>query len=77
MLSIVTIFTIQAAVTIVTAGLAVELFGFTKNISIMSLFNFTFSLVQMDCQIEISKGAGIQPRKAAKKTIPETSIGNI
>ena len=31
----------------------------------------------MDCQIEISKGAGIQPIKAAKKTIPETSIGNI
>ena len=35
-LSIVTIFTIQAAVTIVTAGLAIELFGFTKNITIMS-----------------------------------------
>tara|TARA_B100000401_G_scaffold189046_1_gene127216 strand:- start:392 stop:1621 length:1230 start_codon:yes stop_codon:yes gene_type:complete len=35
-LSVVTVFTIQAAVTIVTAGLAVELFGFTNNITIMS-----------------------------------------
>ena len=35
-LSIVTIFTIQAAVTIVTAGLAIELFGFTSDITIWS-----------------------------------------
>ena len=35
-LSVVTVFTIQAAVTIVTAGLAVELFGFTNNITIIS-----------------------------------------
>ena len=45
MLSIVTIFTIQAAVTIVTAGLAVELFGFTKNITIMSLFILIICIV--------------------------------
>ena len=36
LLSVVTIFTIQAAVTIVTAGLAVELFGFNNNIAIMA-----------------------------------------
>ena len=35
-LSIVTIFTIQAAVTIVTAGLAIELFGITTNITLWS-----------------------------------------
>ena len=35
-LSIVTIFTIQAAVTIVTAGLAIELFGLTSDITIWS-----------------------------------------
>ena len=36
LLSIVTIFTIQAAVTIVTAGLAIELFGVSSNITIWS-----------------------------------------
>ena len=36
LLSIVTIFTIQAAVTIVTAGLAIELFGISSNITIWS-----------------------------------------
>ncbi len=35
-LSLVTIFTIQAAVTIVTAGLAIELFGITSNITTWS-----------------------------------------
>jgi Mn2+/Fe2+ NRAMP family transporter len=33
-LSLVTMFTIQTAVTIVTAGLAIELFGFTSNITV-------------------------------------------
>ena len=36
-LSLVTIFTIQAAVTIVTAGLAIELFGITENITIWAV----------------------------------------
>ena len=36
-LSFVTIFTIQAAVTIVTAGLAIELFGFSTNITIWAI----------------------------------------
>ena len=36
LLSVVTIFTIQAAVTIVTAGLAIELFGITSNITLWS-----------------------------------------
>ena len=36
-LSIVTIFTIQAAVTIVTAGLAMELFGITENLSLIHI----------------------------------------
>ena len=33
-LSIITMFTIQSAVTIVTAGLAIELFGITSNITV-------------------------------------------
>jgi Mn2+/Fe2+ NRAMP family transporter len=37
LISLVTIFTIQAAVTIVTAGLAIELFGITKNITIWAV----------------------------------------
>ena len=36
-LSFVTIFTIQAAVTIVTAGLAIELFGFSTNITMWAI----------------------------------------
>ena len=50
MLSLVTIFTIQAAVTIVTAGLAVELFGFTKNITLMS------SLILILCIVILTVG---------------------
>ena len=45
LLSIVTIFTIQAAVTIVTAGLAVELFGFTNNTTIMSSIILIFCIM--------------------------------
>ena len=41
------------------------------------LSRFNFSFVHIDCQIETSRGAGIQPMKAAKKIIPETSSGNI
>lgn len=50
LLSIVTIFTIQAAVTIVTAGLAVELFGFTNNVTIMS------SIILIVCIIILTLG---------------------
>ena len=42
-LSLVTIFTIQAAVTIVTAGLAIELFGITNNITYWALIIIVFS----------------------------------
>ena len=42
-LSLVTIFTIQAAVTIVTAGLAIELFGITDNITYWSFMIIVFS----------------------------------
>ena len=42
-LSLVTIFTIQAAVTIVTAGLAIELFGITDNITYWALIIIVFS----------------------------------
>ena len=45
LLSIVTIFTIQAAVTIVTAGLAVELFGFSNNINIMASIILIFCII--------------------------------
>ena len=45
LLSIVTIFTIQAAVTIVTAGLAVELFGFKNNINIMASIILIFCII--------------------------------
>ena len=44
-LSIVTIFTIQAAVTIVTAGLAIELFGITTNITLWSGIIIIFCLL--------------------------------
>ena len=44
-LSIVTIFTIQAAVTIVTAGLAIELFGITTNITLWSGIIIIFCLI--------------------------------
>ena len=44
-LSIVTIFTIQAAVTIVTAGLAIELFGITSNITLWSGIIIIFCLL--------------------------------
>ena len=44
-LSIVTIFTIQAAVTIVTAGLAMELFGITENITYWSIIIVVFSVL--------------------------------
>ena len=50
LLSIVTIFTIQAAVTIVTAGLAVELFGFNNNITIMA------SIILILCIIILTVG---------------------
>ena len=50
LLSIVTIFTIQAAVTIVTAGLAVELFGFNNNIAIMA------SIILILCIIILTVG---------------------
>ena len=50
LLSIVTIFTIQAAVTIVTASLAVELFGFNNNISIMA------SIILILCIIILTVG---------------------
>ena len=50
LLSIVTIFTIQAAVTIVTAGLAVELFGFSNNINIMA------SIILILCIIILTVG---------------------
>ena len=42
-LSLVTIFTIQAAVTIVTAGLAIELFGITDNITYWAFIIIVFS----------------------------------
>ena len=42
-LSLVTIFTIQAAVTIVTAGLAIELFGITNNITYWAFMIIVFS----------------------------------
>ena len=42
-LSLVTIFTIQAAVTIVTAGLAIELFGITDNITYWTIMIIVFS----------------------------------
>ena len=42
-LSLVTIFTIQAAVTIVTAGLAIELFGITDNITYWAFMIIIFS----------------------------------
>ncbi len=42
-LSLVTIFTIQAAVTIVTAGLAIELFGVTDNITYWAFIIIVFS----------------------------------
>ena len=42
-LSLVTIFTIQAAVTIVTAGLAIELFGITNNITYWAFLIIVFS----------------------------------
>ena len=45
LLSIVTIFTIQAAVTIVTAGLAVELFGFSNSINIMASIILIFCII--------------------------------
>ena len=45
LLSIVTIFTILAAVTIVTAGLAVELFGFSNNINIMASIILIFCII--------------------------------
>ena len=45
LLSIVTIFTIQAAVTILTAGLAVELFGFSNNINIMASIILIFCII--------------------------------
>ena len=44
-LSIVTIFTIQAAVTIVTAGLAIELFGMSSNITLWSGIIIIFCLL--------------------------------
>jgi len=44
-LSIVTIFTIQAAVTIVTAGLAMELFGITENITYWAIIIVIFSVL--------------------------------
>ncbi len=50
LLSIVTVFTIQAAVTIVTAGLAVELFGFNNNITIMA------SIILILCIIILTVG---------------------
>ena len=50
LLSIVTVFTIQAAVTIVTAGLAVELFGFSNNITIMA------SIILILCIIILTVG---------------------
>ena len=42
-LSLITIFTIQAAVTIVTAGLAIELFGITDNITYWAFIIIVFS----------------------------------
>ena len=42
-LSLITIFTIQAAVTIVTAGLAIELFGITDNITYWAFMIIIFS----------------------------------
>ena len=44
-LSLVTIFTIQAAVTIVTAGLAMELFGITENITHWAIIIVVFSVL--------------------------------
>lgn len=44
-LSLVTIFTIQAAVTIVTAGLAMELFGITENITYWAIIIVVFSVL--------------------------------
>ena len=44
-LSLVTIFTIQAAVTIVTAGLAMELFGITENITYWAIIIVIFSVL--------------------------------
>ena len=49
-LSFVTIFTIQAAVTIVTAGLAIELFGFSTNITIWAII-IRMSTIIIDWEI--------------------------
>ena len=46
-LSLVTIFTIQAAVTIVTAGLAIELFGITDNITYWAFIIIIFSYLKL------------------------------
>jgi Mn2+/Fe2+ NRAMP family transporter len=45
LLSLVTMFTIQTAVTIVTAGLAIELFGISNNITIWAAIITLFSLI--------------------------------
>ena len=45
LLNFATMFTIQAAVTIVTAGLASQLFGFTDNLVIWSLLLMTISVI--------------------------------
>ena len=44
-LSIITMFTIQSAVTIVTAGLAIELFGITSNITVWACIIFAMCLL--------------------------------
>ena len=44
---------------------------------LINLSFFFFSKVQIDCQIEISSGAGIQPIKATKKAISIASFGKI
>ena len=44
-LSLITMFTIQTAVTIVTAGLAIELFGITSNITIWACIIITICLL--------------------------------
>ena len=51
----------------------------SKRVSLIVVFFdciLFFSSVHIECQIEISKGAGIQPRKAIKKSNP-LSFGNI
>ena len=45
LLSLVTMFTIQTAVTIVTAGLAIELFGISNNITVWAAIITLFSLI--------------------------------